>query len=229
MGPSMRPSSWIPPVAWMAVIMVLSSEWFSGAHTGPVLIGLLASVAPWLTAADLSSLHGGSRKLAHFIEYAILALLWFRALVRDRTLPGGLAALGAFGICVAWATIDETHQLFVSSRTGSARDVAIDAAGSLTALAVARERWLDTLRAVTGLLLWLAALGGAAALAINYATGVPSGYLWLTVPAAALLLAARRWWWRPFSWRGPGPPPDLPVRAESHHPPEEPTRPPRSA
>jgi hypothetical protein len=98
----------------------------------------------------------------------------------------------------------------VSSRTGSARDVAIDAAGSLTALAVARERWLDTLRAVTGLLLWLAALGGAAALAINYATGVPSGYLWLTVPAAALLLAARRWWWRPFSWRGPGPPPDLP-------------------
>jgi VanZ family protein len=218
----MRPSSWIPPLAWMAVIMAFSSDAFSGARTGPVLVGLLASVAPWLTPADLSTLHGVSRKMAHFLEYAILAVLWFRALVRDRTLPAGLAALGAFGICLVWATIDETHQLLVSSRTGSARDVAIDAAGSLTALAVAREHWLGTARILTGLLLWLAALGGAIVLAINHATGVPSGYLWLTVPAAALLLAARRWW--SFSWRGPGPPPDRPVRAEGGRPPDRPVR-----
>ena len=54
----MRPSSWIPPVVWMAVIMVMSSGWFSSRHTGGVVVGLLAWVAPWLAPADVAALHG---------------------------------------------------------------------------------------------------------------------------------------------------------------------------
>jgi hypothetical protein len=67
----------------MVVIMALSSEWFSSRHTGGVVVGLLAWVAPWLAPADVVGLHGAARKTAHFVEYAILALLWFRALARD--------------------------------------------------------------------------------------------------------------------------------------------------
>jgi VanZ family protein len=191
---SMHPSSWIPPLTWMAVIMALSSGSFSSQRTGAVFLGLLAGVVPWLTAADLAALHGTARKLAHFIEYAILAALWFRALSRARSLSPGLAWTAAFAICLAWAALDEAHQHFAPNRTGSAQDVAIDAAGSLAALAVVRPHWLATARALTGLLLWVAALGGVAVLAIDRATGVSSGYLWLTAPAAALALAARRWW-----------------------------------
>jgi hypothetical protein len=55
---------------------------------------------------------------------------------------------------------------------------------------------MSTAGALTSLLLWLAAAGGAVALAVNYATGVPSGHLWVTVPAAALVLAARHRWSR---------------------------------
>lgn len=193
----MRPSSWIPPLVWMAVIMLFSSGFFSGQRTGGVFLGLLAGLAPWLTPADVAALHGAVRKAAHFVEYAILAMLWFRTLIRDRTLPTWGALVGAFAICVLWAALDETHQRFVPSRTGSVEDVAIDAAGSLAALAVARRTWLSTASALTALLLWLAAIGGAVVLVINQVTGVPSGHLWVTAPAAAAVLAGRWWWSRP--------------------------------
>ena len=74
--------------------------------------------------------------------------------------------------------------------------MAIDAAGILAALAVARRDWLRTARALTSLLLWLAAVGGAIVLAIHQATGVPAGHLWVTVPLAAVVLAGRWWWTR---------------------------------
>lgn len=190
----MRPSSWVPPVAWMAVMAALSSGWFSSGHTEGAVASLLAWVAPWLAPADVAFLHGALRKGAHLAEYAILALLWLRALARDTALPRGTAAVATFAICVSWAILDEVHQSFVPTRTASARDVAIDAAGSLLALALVRRDWLRTAQALTSLLLWVAAAGGAAVLAIDWTSGVPSGYLWLTVPAAALALAARRWW-----------------------------------
>src|SRR5262249_12627576 len=149
---------------------------------------------PWLTPADVATLHGAFRKAAHFIEYAILAFLWFRALVRDTALtPRGAAAV-AFAISLVWAGLDETHQHFVPSRSASVGDVTIDAAGSLSALTIARRNTLRTARALTATLLWLAAVGGAGVLAINQMTGVASGLLWATVPAAAALLGVR-WWW----------------------------------
>jgi peptidoglycan/LPS O-acetylase OafA/YrhL len=180
----------------MGVIMTLSSGLFSGRHTAEAMAGLLAWVAPWLGPGDVAALHGTARKAAHFVEYAILALLWFRALTRDTALSGWAAAAVALGIGVAWAALDETHQHFVPNRTGSVRDVAIDTAGTLAGLAIARRDWMSTAGALTSLLLWLAAAGGAVALAVNYATGVPSGHLWVTVPAAALVLAARHRWSR---------------------------------
>lgn len=69
-----------------------------------------------------------SRKVAHFVEYALLAGLWWRAL-RTRLSPS--AAIGvAVAISVAYAASDELHQLTVSGRTGTPRDVAIDTAGA---------------------------------------------------------------------------------------------------
>ena len=42
------------------------------------------------------------------------------------------------------------------------------------------------------LFLWAAAAGGTLVIAIDLASGVPAGVLWLTVPAAVLALALRR-------------------------------------
>ncbi|MGH7335923.1 MAG: VanZ family protein [Candidatus Rokuibacteriota bacterium] len=189
----MRSSSWVPPAVWMAVILWLSSDHFSSVHTVSVVGTLLAWAAPWLSPAEITMLHGLGRKLAHLTAYGILALLWLRALLRDTGLTRGAAAGVAFAISVTWAGVDEIRQHFVPSRSGTIGDVAIDAAGSALALGFAHRSWPQVARALGLILLWFATVGGAAVLAVNLATGVPSGVLWLTTPTAALVLAARHW------------------------------------
>ena len=60
------------------------------------------------------------RKCAHAAEYAVFALLLYRALGRE--LPAFLVGLG-------YAVSDELHQAFVTGRHASPFDVAMDAAG----------------------------------------------------------------------------------------------------
>ena len=113
-GPFVR--SWLPVVAWAALIFAFSS------------------------VPDLGTGLGGwdlvLRKLAHATEYAVLGALLVRATARP-----GLA----FGIGVLYAVSDEAHQLFVPGRHGSPIDVAIDAVGVAVGVALwqsARSRRL---------------------------------------------------------------------------------------
>jgi VanZ family protein len=80
------------------------------------------------------------RKCAHATEYAVLTLLWARALAGlvPRTRTGLLAPGVAAAVALVWAVSDEWHQTFVPGRVGSPRDVAIDAAGIAIALALLR-------------------------------------------------------------------------------------------
>jgi VanZ family protein len=75
------------------------------------------------------------RKLAHVSEYAVLAVLLYRAFVHTalkdrRALSAGLVLL----LCAAYAATDEFHQAFVPSRTASLRDVMIDICGATLAV-----------------------------------------------------------------------------------------------
>jgi VanZ family protein len=78
------------------------------------------------------------RKLIHFAEYALLALLWWRAL-RSR-LDDRRAALAAFAVTALYAASDEFHQSFVEGRSGSPLDWLIDCAGAGLASAWAGRR-----------------------------------------------------------------------------------------
>ncbi len=109
---------WLPPLLLMAVIFALS------AMPGDDV--------------DRGLLYFLSRKLAHFLEYALLLGLWWRAL-RTR-MPLRRAVALAFTISVAYAVSDELHQLTVSDRTGTPRDVLIDTAGAATAAALILRR-----------------------------------------------------------------------------------------
>ena len=104
---------WASPLALMAVIFVLSAQ---------------PSLDSGLGLADEIG-----RKIVHFAEYALLTLLWWRAL-RTRT-DARRAAIAALLISVAYAASDEYHQSFVEGRTGSPVDWAIDAAGAAIAAA----------------------------------------------------------------------------------------------
>ncbi len=70
------------------------------------------------------------RKLAHMIEYAILAGFLLKAL--QKTWPGlslKQVAAGAVGVSFFYAISDEIHQSFVLGRSGSPLDVAVDSIG----------------------------------------------------------------------------------------------------
>ena len=186
-----RLAIWLLPLAWMAAIMWFSTGDFSAEHTGSFLGPLLRWLAPWASAAQIAAVHGVVRKAAHLTEYAILAALWFTAFTRERRWSRRPAAWAALLISIGWAFLDELQQATEPSRTASAADVGYDAAGALLAMIVARVGWARATAAATTALLWVAAAGGAAALALDLATGVRPGVLWLTVPAATALLIWR--------------------------------------
>jgi VanZ family protein len=107
-----KAAPWIPPLALMALIFGLSSM--------PV------------DQEDHGVLYVVSRKLAHFGEYALLVVLWWRALARK--VPHRRALALAFAIAVLYAVTDELHQTLVSGRSGRPLDIGIDTAGALTAV-----------------------------------------------------------------------------------------------
>ncbi len=88
---------------------------------------LLEFLFPSAPDETLRIYHGYIRKAAHFAEYAVLAFLAVRALAASHLyrLRYALALLLVIGI----AAIDEFHQSFEISRTGSILDVMLDISG----------------------------------------------------------------------------------------------------
>jgi VanZ family protein len=187
-----RLADWLPPIAWMTVVLSASSAEFSAANTGSLIQSILGWLLPGLHPHHVDVIHGVTRKLAHFTEYAILGALWFRGLARSGVARPPAAAWLALVISVACAVVDETHQSFVPHRTGSARDVLLDSMGALAAIVPARLGWWGAADTATGGLLWVSAVGGLAALALDIAAGASGGLLWVTVPVATVLLVYRR-------------------------------------
>jgi len=194
-----RLAFWLPPLVWMAAIMWFSGADFSAENTGNVLRPLVRWLLPGVSDAQIAALHALIRKSAHVTEYALLAALWFVALTRERGLSRRRAAWLAFLVAVGWAFLDELHQATEPSRTASAMDVAIDATGALAAAMVGRHGGGRVLDVAATVVLWAAAAGGAAVIAIDLASSVSPGVLWLTVPVAMVALVLR---WRSGVARG---------------------------
>ena len=187
-----RLAFWLPPLLWMATIAWFSTAEFGADNTGAVITPLFRWLLPHATEPQLAALHALTRKGAHVTEFAILSALWFVALTRERGVTRRRAAWIALLVAVAWAVLDEVHQSFVPNRTASAMDVGIDTVGALAAATVGRYGGGRVLEVAATLLLWIAAAGGALVIAIDVASGVSAGVLWLTVPTATVALAVRR-------------------------------------
>jgi len=188
----MRARRILVPLAWTALIAWLGTDTFGAGATGSIIVPVLHWLLPGAPPENIETIHWVLRKAAHVTEYGILAAAWAWALTsRDGRRPW----LAPLGLTVVTAALDETHQSFTSMRTSSPADVLLDsvAAGAVLifvcgGLRVAVE-WL------TGALLWIAAVGGAALIALDVGAGVPAGWLWWSVPAAAVTLVIR-WRWR---------------------------------
>lgn len=73
------------------------------------------------------------RKTAHFLEYALLAVLVCRALKIDIEKKTHLFGT-ALAICSFYAVTDELHQYFVPGRSCQIKDVIIDSGGAFTGI-----------------------------------------------------------------------------------------------
>lgn len=129
---------WLPVVAWMLLIFVMSGDLMSAEHTSRFFVPFLRWIAPDISAETIASLQFVVRKAAHLTEYAILALLLCRALFRGTNLHWTKPALFAttWIACALAAAGDEFHQAHIASRTGSTGDVLIDCFGAAIGIAL---------------------------------------------------------------------------------------------
>lgn len=124
--------AWAWVLAWGLVIWTFGTDDFSFEESSDAIYPWL----DWLTG-DLDyrtryRIYVGIRKSAHFIEYAILALLTFRAaLIAAARTQLATAAWTALFIVACLASADEARQSFSAVRTGSPYDVLIDISGGL--------------------------------------------------------------------------------------------------
>jgi VanZ family protein len=132
---------WLPLLIWLGFIFFASTGQFSANNTSRIVGPLVLWLFPNTSAETMRIIHGITRKLAHFTEYALLSFLAARAF---RTSSNSLLHqhwfLISLVLVVVYALLDEYHQSFVPSRTASVVDSLIDMAGGLTILLVLRRR-----------------------------------------------------------------------------------------
>ena len=128
---------WLPLLIWLGVIFVGSTNVVRRAH-----VAIHRSFLPWLKPGmspnAIWTILVVARKCAHLTEYAVLALLLWRALRSVPTLRAKtLMVFGAVLLgCALFAASDEFHQTFVKSRTPSVRDVLLDVGGAFLGLLI---------------------------------------------------------------------------------------------
>ena len=129
---------WLPVLLWLGLIFIGSTDLMSAAHTSRIIGPILRWFKPEISPATIAQVQLVARKTAHVTEYAILAMLLWRALRLGAARRMKMSNLFAATLvaCTLIAMSDEFHQSFVASRTSSPHDVTIDIAGALVGLAV---------------------------------------------------------------------------------------------
>lgn len=131
---------WLPVLIWMVLIFSGSTDLMSSQRTSRIIGPLVRWVFPSLPEETVGQVVFVVRKTAHVTEYALLAMLLWRALRRPaRSDPRPWSwrePAWALALAVLYAVSDELHQSFVASRFGSALDVCLDGAGAAGGLLV---------------------------------------------------------------------------------------------
>ncbi len=128
--------AWIPAIIWLGIITIESTSYLSADNTSRVLYPILHFLLG-LNPPRFAVWHHYIRKTGHFVGYSTLSLLLFRAW--RATLPaGGTKWILRWGVIsflmtALVASLDEWHQTFLPSRTGTVRDVFLDSFAALVA------------------------------------------------------------------------------------------------
>ena len=124
----------------MGVIFTASGDADSARHSSIYFEPLMRWLFPQMSQAHIEQLHYAFRKCCHMTEFAVLAVLAWRAVRQparndQRQWRWDEAGL-ALGITLLYAASDELHQVFIPSRTGQISDVVVDVLGGAIGLAL---------------------------------------------------------------------------------------------
>lgn len=131
---------WICAISWMIVIYLFSS--FEGEKSGNMSSGVTQTVVDMVyddfenysqekQQSIFDNVHLSVRKLAHFLEYALLGFIYM-ALLTVYNRPKRYKWIVSTVLAGLYAMTDEFHQGFVADRGPAIFDVCIDTFGSLT-------------------------------------------------------------------------------------------------
>ena len=129
--------AWIAAILWLIVIAIESTAWLSAHNTSRILYPLLH----YLFGVDprgFEQWHFFIRKGGHVFGYGLLSFLLFRAWRETVHVAGNpkwamrWASVAVLGTAFV-ASLDEWHQSFIPSRTGTPRDVLLDTCAGICA------------------------------------------------------------------------------------------------
>ena len=128
---------WIPPLLWMVFFFPVLNTFLGSPAIYRALFFVLKIFSPDLSAADIYVPYIVIRKLIHFVEYAVLTCLLFRAFKGESPNKWSTKwAVYSGIIAIGYGILDEFLQTFIPTRNGSIIDSLIDTAGVFAALGV---------------------------------------------------------------------------------------------
>ena len=128
---------WLPVAVWMGMIYYFSTDTFSGDNTGGLIEQIFDRLLPGASPQTIATINYLTRKSAHFIAYALLAGLLFRAFRAGSAVRWRIGwALYSLAAAACWALLDEYHQTRTQTRGGSIYDSLLDISGGIFALIV---------------------------------------------------------------------------------------------
>jgi VanZ family protein len=141
--PPSRPNllrAWWPAIVWIGLIAFESTDFFSAEHTGSILFLISKRLFGNINLYKFVVFHHYLRKTGHVVGYGMLSLLLLRGW---RGTFGQAPALLLRAALLSWlgtvsvAALDEWHQSYIPSRTGTWRDVALDTVAGVAFLVIA--------------------------------------------------------------------------------------------
>jgi len=122
----------------MGLIFSASADSKSNQHTAALFEPLVRWLFPQVSPAHVELIHHLFRKTGHLTEYALLGLLFWRAIRQPQKNEARPWRWDEAGLTLALvflsAASDEFHQIFVPMRTALVSDVFIDTSGGLIGL-----------------------------------------------------------------------------------------------
>jgi len=154
-GKASRPEpvwkAWLAAGLWLNLIVIESSAALSAENTGRLLYPIFHFLFG-LNPFQFLDWHSYLRKSGHVIGYAVMSILFFRAWRVTIPVPGMprwsiVWSRIAFFMTALVASLDEWHQSFLPSRTGTVRDILLDstaAFGAQVLLYLTLKGWRKT-------------------------------------------------------------------------------------